>query len=36
MSSKKENYHIIRYGNKDGELKFGHITEPNRLLAFIV
>lgn len=34
--SKKKNYHTIRYGNKDGELKFGHITENNELLSFIV
>ena len=34
--TKKKNYHTIRYGNKDGELKFGHINEKNELLAFIV
>lgn len=34
--SKKQNYHVIRYGNKDGELKFGHLTENNQRLAFIV
>lgn len=34
--TKKQNYHTIRYGNKDGELKFGHITENNELLAFMV
>ena len=31
--TKKQNYHTIRYGNKDGELKFGHITDNNELLA---
>lgn len=34
--AKKENYHTIRYGNKDAELKFGHLTENNQRLAFIV
>ncbi len=34
--AKKQNYHTIRYGNKDGELKFGHITDNNELDAFIV
>ena len=31
-----ENYHTIRYGNKDGELKFGHIHEDEVTSAFIV
>lgn len=34
--TKKQNYHTIRYGNKDGELKFGHINDNNQLDAFIV
>lgn len=34
--TKAKNYHTIRYGNKDGELKFGHITENNETDAFIV
>lgn len=34
--SKQQNYYTIRYGNKDGELKFGHITENNERDAFIV
>jgi len=34
--TKQQNYHTIRYGNKDGELKFGHMTENNELDAFIV
>lgn len=31
-----QNYDTIRYGNKDGELKFGHITENKEIDAFIV
>jgi len=34
--TKQQNYHTIRYGNKDGELKFGHITDNNETDAFIV
>jgi hypothetical protein len=34
--TKPQNYHTIRYGNKDGELKFGHITDNNETDAFIV
>ena len=32
----KENHHAIRYGNKDGELKFGHIHNDNVVSAFMV
>ena len=31
-----QNYDTIIYGNKDGELKFGHITENKEVDAFIV
>jgi hypothetical protein len=31
-----ENYHTIRYGNKDGELKFGHIHSDGTKSAFLV
>ena len=31
----RENYHTIRYGNKDGEIKFGHIDDRNNLFAFL-
>jgi DUF4097 and DUF4098 domain-containing protein YvlB len=31
-----ENYHTIRYGNKDGELKFGHVHNDNVISAFLV
>jgi hypothetical protein len=34
--SKPQNYDTIRYGNKDGEIKFGHITENNEVDSFIV
>jgi len=34
--SKPQNYDTIRYGNKDGEIKFGHITENNEIDSFIV
>jgi len=32
----RENYHTIRYGNKDGEIKFGHIDDRNNLFSFLV
>jgi hypothetical protein len=32
----KQNYNTIRYGNSDGELKFGHIHDDNKISAFIV
>jgi len=34
--SKVKNYHTVRYGNKDGELKFGHIHNDNEISAFMV
>jgi len=32
----KENYHTIRYGNKDGELKFGHLHNDEVKSTFMV
>jgi hypothetical protein len=34
--SKPENYHTIRYGNKDGELKFGHLHNDGVKSSFLV
>lgn len=34
--AEKKNYHTIRYGNKDGEIKFGHIHDDQNISAFIV
>lgn len=34
--SKTKNYHTIGYGNKDGELKFGHIHEDGVLSSTIL
>ena len=34
--SESKNYHTIRYGNKDGEIKFGHIHNDNEISAFMV
>jgi hypothetical protein len=34
--AEKKNYHTIRYGNKDGELKFGHIHDDENISAFMV
>lgn len=34
--TKTKNYHTIGYGNKDGELKFGHIHEDGVLSSFLV
>jgi hypothetical protein len=31
-----ENFHTIRYGNKDGELKFGHLHNDEVKSAFLV
>lgn len=31
-----ENYQTIRYGNKDGELKFGHIHSDQQISSFMV
>jgi hypothetical protein len=33
---KKKNYETIRYGNKDGEIKFGHIHNDEVLSAYMV
>jgi hypothetical protein len=32
----KKNYNAVRYGTKDGEIKFGHIHDDNKIAAFIV
>jgi len=32
----KENYHAIRYGNKNGEIKFGHIHNDNVISSAMV
>lgn len=34
--SEKKNYHTIRYGNKDAEIKFGHIHNDNNISAFMI
>ena len=34
--SEKKNYNTIRYGNNDGEIKFGHIHDDEEVSAFIV
>jgi hypothetical protein len=34
--SKSKNYHTIRYGNKDAEIKFGHIHNDNEISSFSV
>lgn len=31
-----KNYHTIRYGTAEGELKFGHITQDNQLSAILL
>jgi hypothetical protein len=32
----KENYHTLRYGNKDGEIKFGHIHPDDVISSAII
>jgi len=34
--SKSKNYHTIRYGNKDAEIKFGHIHNDNEISSFSI
>lgn len=34
--SEAKNYHTIRYGNKDSEIKFGHIHNDNEISSFSV
>jgi hypothetical protein len=31
-----ENYHTLRYGNKDSEIKFGHIHSDEQLSSFLI
>ena len=33
--AQKKNYHTIRYGQRDGEIKFGHITDLNEQTAVL-
>ena len=32
----RKNYHTIRYGQRDGEIKFGHITDENEQTAVML
>ena len=34
--AQKKNYHTIRYGQRDGEIKFGHITDENEQTAVML
>jgi len=34
--SKQENYHTVRYGTAEGEIKFGHITQDNQTSACLL
>ena len=34
--SETKNYNTIRYGNKDGEIKFGHVHQDNTLSAAMI
>ncbi len=34
--AQKKNYHTIRYGQRDGEIKFGHITDENEQSAVLL
>ena len=29
--AQRKNYHVIRYGNEHGEIKFGHLHDDNNL-----
>ncbi len=31
-----QNFHTIRYGNKDGELKFGHVHSDQQMSSFLI
>ena len=32
----QQNYHTIRYGTAEGEIKFGHITQDNQTSAVML
>jgi|DEB0MinimDraft_10_1074344.scaffolds.fasta_scaffold65471_2 hypothetical protein len=34
--NEKENYHTIRYGQADGEIKFGHLTADNEVSGVMI
>ena len=34
--AQKINYEQLRYGTKDGELKFGHLTADNEIAACLL
>lgn len=34
--NEKENYHTVRYGQADGEIKFGHLTADNEVSGVMI
>ena len=35
-NGKKKNLYALRYGNSDGELRFGHVTGDNEITAVLL